>query len=218
MEAISPMPESKVRIACLQMEPHVGEKERNLERSLAMLADAASRGAQLAILPELCNSGYVFATRQPWSSRRPAARGQRDSLDDPPRPEQHCRRRAFHQADQVHAEVHAVGEVHVGVPRRAEHHRVPRGLPPVGVRGGIRLPGVRLDLGELDRDQAGRRLVPKHAAEQVRRDLDRVPGEEVPRDRHSRYRASSAAQVACVSTIARSAVICSATRSGAVPP
>jgi N-carbamoylputrescine amidase len=64
MEAISPMPESKVRIACLQMEPHVGEKERNLERSLAMLADAASRGAQLAILPELCNSGYVFATRE----------------------------------------------------------------------------------------------------------------------------------------------------------
>lgn len=64
MEAKSPMPESKVRIACLQMEPRVGEKQRNVEQSLAMLAGAAEAGAQLAVLPELCNSGYVFRTRQ----------------------------------------------------------------------------------------------------------------------------------------------------------
>jgi N-carbamoylputrescine amidase len=64
MTTPSPMPESNVRIACLQMEPHVGEKERNLERSLTMLTEAAKRGARLAILPELCNSGYVFATRE----------------------------------------------------------------------------------------------------------------------------------------------------------
>ena len=57
-------PESKVRIACLQMEPHVGDKAGNVERSLAMLAEAAKAGAQLAVLPELCNSGYVFRTRQ----------------------------------------------------------------------------------------------------------------------------------------------------------
>lgn len=64
MDANSSMPESKVRIACLQMEPCVGEKQRNVERSLAMLADAAGAGAQLAVLPELSNSGYVFRTRQ----------------------------------------------------------------------------------------------------------------------------------------------------------
>jgi predicted amidohydrolase len=56
-------PESPVRIACLQMEPHVGDKEGNVGKSLAMLEEAKSRGANLAVLPELCNSGYVFETR-----------------------------------------------------------------------------------------------------------------------------------------------------------
>jgi Carbon-nitrogen hydrolase len=42
----------------------VGKKARNVEQSLVMLADAARCGAQLAVLPELCNSGYVFATRE----------------------------------------------------------------------------------------------------------------------------------------------------------
>jgi len=55
--------ESPLTIACLQLEPRVGEKPRNLETSLAMLADAAKAGAGLAVLPELTNTGYVFATR-----------------------------------------------------------------------------------------------------------------------------------------------------------
>ena len=58
-----PEAESKVRIACLQMEPKVGEKHRNLERSLEMIDQAGSAGASLVVLPELCNSGYVFETR-----------------------------------------------------------------------------------------------------------------------------------------------------------
>jgi predicted amidohydrolase len=45
------------------MEPRVGEKERNVARSLELIARAAEAGAQLAVLPELCNSGYVFETR-----------------------------------------------------------------------------------------------------------------------------------------------------------
>ena len=56
--------ESRLRIACLQMEPHVGEVERNVARSLELIAQAAAQGAELVVLPELCNSGYVFATRQ----------------------------------------------------------------------------------------------------------------------------------------------------------
>jgi len=55
--------ESSLRVACLQMEPRVGEKERNVARSLELIARAAEAGAQLAVLPELCNSGYVFETR-----------------------------------------------------------------------------------------------------------------------------------------------------------
>lgn len=57
-------PESRVRIACLQMEPCVGEKDRNLARSLEMIGEAAEAGANLVVLPELCSSGYVFNTRE----------------------------------------------------------------------------------------------------------------------------------------------------------
>src|SRR5690242_14231067 len=57
-------PESAIRVAALQMEPHVGEKERNVKGSLEMIERAAAAGAKLAVLPELCNSGYVFETRE----------------------------------------------------------------------------------------------------------------------------------------------------------
>ena len=57
-------PESKVRIACLQMEPRVGERDMNLDRTLDLIGQAASAGAGLVVLPELCNSGYVFSTRE----------------------------------------------------------------------------------------------------------------------------------------------------------
>ncbi|OAE99609.1 hydratase [Bradyrhizobium centrolobii] len=45
------------------MEPVVGEKQRNVQRSLEFIERAAANGAQLVVLPELCNSGYVFNSR-----------------------------------------------------------------------------------------------------------------------------------------------------------
>ncbi len=56
--------EAAVRIACVQMEPIVGEKDRNVYRSIEMIEEAAGKGATLVVLPELCNSGYVFDTRE----------------------------------------------------------------------------------------------------------------------------------------------------------
>lgn len=56
--------ESEVRVACIQMEPVVGRKEANVAKSLQMIAAAADNGARLIVLPELCNSGYVFETRE----------------------------------------------------------------------------------------------------------------------------------------------------------
>ena len=56
--------EAAVRIACVQMEPIVGEKDRNVGRSIEMIEEAADKGATLVVLPELCNSGYVFDTRE----------------------------------------------------------------------------------------------------------------------------------------------------------
>ncbi|QWZ10139.1 nitrilase family protein [Nocardioides panacis] len=53
----------QVRVACIQMEPKVGENAANLARSLELCEEAVRGGAQLLVLPELCNSGYVFETR-----------------------------------------------------------------------------------------------------------------------------------------------------------
>ena len=55
--------ESPITVACIQMEPKIGEKEANVAHSLDKIAEAAGKGARLIVLPELCNSGYVFASR-----------------------------------------------------------------------------------------------------------------------------------------------------------
>lgn len=56
--------ESRMKVACLQMEPRIGQVQANVARSLELIAQAARAGARLAVLPELCNTGYVFATRE----------------------------------------------------------------------------------------------------------------------------------------------------------
>lgn len=56
--------ESPIKIACIQLEPQIGQKEANVTRSLERIAEAAGQGARLIVLPELCNSGYVFESRQ----------------------------------------------------------------------------------------------------------------------------------------------------------
>lgn len=56
--------ESMVRVACAQFEPRIGEKERNLQRTEELIREAAANGARLVILPELCNTGYVFNSRE----------------------------------------------------------------------------------------------------------------------------------------------------------
>jgi predicted amidohydrolase len=62
--SVEPHAESPIIVACIQMEPKIGEKEVNVARSLNKIADAAGKGAKLIVLPELCNSGYVFASRE----------------------------------------------------------------------------------------------------------------------------------------------------------
>jgi predicted amidohydrolase len=56
--------EASVKIACIQMEPVVGKKDRNVKRSLELAETAAAQGARLMVLPELCNTGYVFESRE----------------------------------------------------------------------------------------------------------------------------------------------------------
>lgn len=55
---------SSITVAAVQMEPRVGCKPENLEVSLQLIAEAASAGAQIIVLPELVSSGYVFSSRE----------------------------------------------------------------------------------------------------------------------------------------------------------
>lgn len=55
--------DSPLMVACIQMEPHVGRKDENLARSVDLIERAAAQGARLVVLPELANTGYVFASR-----------------------------------------------------------------------------------------------------------------------------------------------------------
>lgn len=59
-----PGEESLVTIACAQFEPRVGELERNRDQSCELITDAAKKGSNFIVLPELANSGYVFNSRQ----------------------------------------------------------------------------------------------------------------------------------------------------------
>jgi N-carbamoylputrescine amidase len=53
-----------MRIAVGQFEPRIGEKRENVAQTLELIDDAAERGAELVVLPELCNSGYMFASHE----------------------------------------------------------------------------------------------------------------------------------------------------------
>lgn len=55
---------SAITIACIQMEPSFGDTAANVEASVRRIVEAADNGARLIVLPELANTGYVFATRE----------------------------------------------------------------------------------------------------------------------------------------------------------
>ena len=52
-----------ILVACCQLAPQVGELKYNRERALQAVRSAAGQGAQVVVLPELVQSGYVFADR-----------------------------------------------------------------------------------------------------------------------------------------------------------
>jgi 5-aminopentanamidase len=49
-----------MRVAVAQIEPKLGEKERNFEACLARMDEAAAAGAALLVLPECAVPGYMF--------------------------------------------------------------------------------------------------------------------------------------------------------------
>jgi len=55
--------ESLIKVAAIQTEPRMGDKEYNVRRQIEMIKDAMDQGALLIVLPELGNTGYVFNSR-----------------------------------------------------------------------------------------------------------------------------------------------------------
>lgn len=55
--------EAVVKVASIQMEPNFGKIAENVARSISLLEEAEQKGVNLAVLPELCNTGYVFECR-----------------------------------------------------------------------------------------------------------------------------------------------------------
>ena len=55
--------EAGVKLACIQFDPQIAQKALNLERSVALIEEAAAKGARIIVLPELCSTGYVFQSR-----------------------------------------------------------------------------------------------------------------------------------------------------------
>ncbi len=56
------MTDDATLVACCQLAPRFGDVEGNRERALAAARAAADRGARVVLLPELCATGYVFAS------------------------------------------------------------------------------------------------------------------------------------------------------------
>jgi len=53
-----------LKLACVQMQPSFGDVAANTAKSLELIERAADQGASLVVLPELCNTGYVFSNRE----------------------------------------------------------------------------------------------------------------------------------------------------------
>lgn len=59
---------SEIGVAVVQMEPRIGAVAENIAKSVALASEAAGHGAELIVLPELCNSGYVFESQDEAAS------------------------------------------------------------------------------------------------------------------------------------------------------
>jgi N-carbamoylputrescine amidase len=51
-------------VACVQLEPEMAQKARNLHRTVQCIEQAAGAGAKIIVLPELVNTGYAFRSRE----------------------------------------------------------------------------------------------------------------------------------------------------------
>jgi 5-aminopentanamidase len=53
-----------VKIAAVQMNPKLMQNEKNLEKMLLRIQEAAVKGVQLIVFPECALTGYLFRSRE----------------------------------------------------------------------------------------------------------------------------------------------------------
>src|SRR5579859_4439112 len=53
-----------MHVACCQIAPDVTDPRKSADAARQALATAIDDGAQIVVLPELCNSGYVFESAE----------------------------------------------------------------------------------------------------------------------------------------------------------
>lgn len=56
--------ESVIKVAAIQTDLVLGDMDANASITISKIKEAAENGAKLIVLPELCNSGYVFNNRE----------------------------------------------------------------------------------------------------------------------------------------------------------
>ncbi len=63
-QSTQPMPSfTTYRVAAIQYDPTLGEKEKNVTDLLRLVEEAASNGARLIVLPEMATTGYCWESR-----------------------------------------------------------------------------------------------------------------------------------------------------------
>ena len=53
----------KIKIAVVQMNSLMGEKDKNIDKTINFINEAADKRVNLIVFPELCNTGYMFNSR-----------------------------------------------------------------------------------------------------------------------------------------------------------
>ena len=64
MSEIDPEKGQVVQVAVVQFDPQVPNVSANLDRASELIRDAVRQGADLIVLPELANTGYMFESRE----------------------------------------------------------------------------------------------------------------------------------------------------------
>ncbi len=57
-----------MRVGYVQFKPTFGDKHENIKKIMELVGEGARRKAELLVLPELCNTGYVFRSNEELES------------------------------------------------------------------------------------------------------------------------------------------------------